>query len=185
MSLLTLPFGVLVGFSLGLTGGGGSIFTVPLLVYGLSTLPREAIVISLAAVGATAFMGFVQRLRTKEVELGTGLLFAAAGMLGAPVGSLLGGHIPDTLLLGLFALLMLLVASRMWVQTLRNPEEASAGRALPASESERRGPACKRDPHGKLSMTSRCALALTLAGLFQPDGYPPGSGYFASYNYSD
>jgi len=80
-------FGVIVGFALGLTGGGGSIFAVPMLVYGLAVAPREAIGVSLAAVGATALVGALRRLRAGEVELGTGLLFAVAGMLGAPLGA--------------------------------------------------------------------------------------------------
>ncbi len=79
---LSLLFGSIVGLSLGLTGGGGSIFAVPLLVYGLGLGPREAIGVSLAAVGATALVGFLQRLRAGEVEVGTGLLFSVAGMIG-------------------------------------------------------------------------------------------------------
>ena len=89
MWLLPILFGAAVGFSLGLTGGGGSIFAVPLLVYGLSVPPREAVGISLATVGATALIGCVQRLRAREVEVGVGLLFAVAGMVGAPAGSAL------------------------------------------------------------------------------------------------
>ena len=57
MIWLSLIFGSVVGLSLGLTGGGGAIFAVPLLVYGLSVGPREAVGISLAAVGATSAVG--------------------------------------------------------------------------------------------------------------------------------
>jgi uncharacterized protein len=53
MLLLTLSFGALVGFSLGLTGGGGAIFAVPLLVYGLGVPAREAVGVSLLTVGST------------------------------------------------------------------------------------------------------------------------------------
>jgi len=87
MFLLSLVFGSIVGFSLGLTGGGGSIFAVPFLVYGLSVAPREAVGVSLAAVGITALVGTLDRLRARQVEVRTGLIFAFAGMLGAPVGS--------------------------------------------------------------------------------------------------
>ncbi len=59
MPILSLVFGAVVGLSLGLTGGGGAIFAVPLLVYGLSVEPRRAVGISLAAVGATSLAGFL------------------------------------------------------------------------------------------------------------------------------
>jgi uncharacterized membrane protein YfcA len=111
---LSLIFGTLIGFALGLTGGGGSIFAVPMLVYGLAVPPREAIGISLAAVGLTALIGGLGRLWAGEVNLAVGLLFALAGMLGAPVGTAVNGYLPEWLLLGLFAGLMVVVAGRMW-----------------------------------------------------------------------
>ncbi|MEO6808514.1 MAG: sulfite exporter TauE/SafE family protein [Isosphaeraceae bacterium] len=162
---LGLVFGALVGFSLGLTGGGGSIFAVPLLVYGLAVRPREAIGISLAAVGATAMVGGLRRLARGEVEVRTGLIFAVAGMLGAPVGSWLGGLLAEGVLLTLFAVLMAAVALRMWVQANRQPEETLAVRAGVATLADEPGPACRRDPGGRLRLTSRCFAVLALAGL--------------------
>jgi uncharacterized membrane protein YfcA len=116
MSALSILFGMLVGLSLGLTGGGGAIFAVPLLVYGLGTPTKEAVAISLAAVGVTAFVGFLHRWKLREVELRTGLLFAFAGMLGAPVGTWLAGLLPDQVLLLSFGGLMVIVAVRLWRQ---------------------------------------------------------------------
>lgn len=166
MLALNLLFGAIVGLSLGLTGGGGSIFAVPLLVYGLGARPREAVGVSLAAVGATALAGAVQRLRAGQVEVRTGLLFAAAGMVATPAGTLLAGLIPEAALLVLFSALMVIVAVRMWLRASRRPEEASVVRAAdaPLGEGES-GAACRRDPSGKLAMTSRCAVVLALAGL--------------------
>ncbi len=66
--VLTAVLGAFVGFSLGLTGGGGAIFAVPILVYGLGVPTREAVGISLLTVGSTAFVGFVQRARRGMVE---------------------------------------------------------------------------------------------------------------------
>ncbi len=163
---LGLTFGVVVGFSLGLTGGGGSIFAVPLLVYGLAVRPREAIGVSLAAVAATALAGGLRRLARGEVEIRTGLVFAVAGMAGAPVGSWIGGWVPEGVLLVLFAVLMVLVAVRMWRRASRRPDEARAIRAsldpIPAGE---RGPSCQRDPDGVLRLTSRCFAILVATGL--------------------
>lgn len=161
MELLSLLFGVIVGFSLGLTGGGGSIFAVPLLVYGLAIAPREAVVTSLAAVGATSFVGFLDRLRTGQVEVRTGLLFAVAGMIGAPFGSWLSGLIPETLLLILFAGLMLIVATRMWITATRKRDLGCA--TTDAADGD--GPSCRRDMSGRLIMTSRCAVLLSIVGV--------------------
>jgi hypothetical protein len=141
--LLTLSFGGIIGFSLGLTGGGGAIFAVPLLVYGLGVAPREAVGISLAAVGVTSFVGFLGRWRAQKVEIRTGLVFAVAGMLGAPVGAWLSGLIPETVLLALFAMLMLIVALRMWSKA---SEPAIAGLPIACSTeaADVDGPACRR-----------------------------------------
>ncbi len=174
---LSVLFGGIVGFSLGLTGGGGAIFAVPLLVYGLAVAPREAVGISLASVGVTSFVGFLGRWRTRQVELRTGLVFAVAGMLGAPVGSWLTGLIPEAVLLTLFAILMLIVALRMWSKAAAT---ASGGlpNACSTEAADVDGPACRRDINGNLLLTSRCAWLLmgvgvatgVLSGLFGVGG---------------
>ena len=158
---LSILFGVIVGFALGLTGGGGSLLAVPLLVYGLAIAPREAFGISLAAVGATALVGVVPRLRSGQIEVGTGMLFAVAGMLGAPLGTWVAGMIAETVLLTLFSVLMLVLAWRMWNEsTARNAETAQA-----AGETDGSDPTCQRTAEGKLQMTSRCAMLLAVVGL--------------------
>ncbi len=164
MSWLSVIFGALVGFSLGLTGGGGAIFAVPLLVYGLGVAAREAVGISLAAVGVTSFVGFLGRWRARKVELRTGLVFAVAGMLGAPVGSWLSGLIPETVLLTLFAMLMLVVALRMWSKA---SEPAMTGLPITCSTeaADVDGPTCRRDTNGNLLLTSQCAWLLAAVGI--------------------
>ena len=159
MTLLSLALGSIVGLSLGLTGGGGAIFAVPLLVYGLGVEPRDAVGISLAAVAVTAAVGFWKRWRGGLVEVPTGLLFAVAGMAGAPVGSWLSGLIPQQVLLLLFAVLMLLVAYRMWQRAGAPPT------LLPEDASDATGPACRRDATGRLRLTSPCAMVLAAVGL--------------------
>lgn len=159
MPFLSLTFGALVGFSLGLTGGGGAILAVPLLVYGLSIEPRQAVGISLASVGVTSAVGFLGRWKTGQVEVATGLMFAVAGMLGAPIGTWLSGQISEPLLLSLFALLMLVVAVRMWVKAGPSSSEA----ALTTDDAA--GPACRRDETGYLHLTSPCAMLLGVVGV--------------------
>ena len=160
---LAILFGCLVGFALGLTGGGGGVFAVPLLVYGLAVAPREAVGISLAAVGGTALFGAVPRMVRGEVELRTGLLFAVAGMLGAPLGSYLSTLVSEQVLLVMFAVLMLVVAYRMWSKA-RNPKLVNDG-CDSEHEPGRDRSACQRDQHGTLRLTSRCARLLVLVGL--------------------
>jgi uncharacterized membrane protein YfcA len=163
MWALSIFFGAIVGFSLGLTGGGGAIFAVPLLVYGLSMSPREAVGTSLASVGAMSLAGFLGWWRAGQVEVRTGLLFAAAGMLGAPFGTWLSRRTPPGVLLGLFAVLMLVVAQRMWSKSraktidppiLFSPDSVTVD-----------APTCQRDEQGRLRLTSPCARLLLLLGV--------------------
>ena len=111
---LALICGALVGFALGLTGAGGGIFAVPLLVYGMALAPREAVGVSLSAVGGTALLGVVPRLKRGEVAVRQGLVFAATGIVGAPIGQWISAWLPDRALLRIFAGFMLIVAWHMW-----------------------------------------------------------------------
>lgn len=79
--MLALSFGALVGVTLGLTGGDGSIFAVPLLIYGLGLTPHAATTVSLAAVALTAFVGAVDGLRTGLLEIRPVLIFASTGVI--------------------------------------------------------------------------------------------------------
>jgi len=159
MPLLSLTFGAVVGLSLGLTGGGGAIFAVPMLVYGLSIDPRQAVGISLAAVGTMSLVGFFGRWKARQVEVPTGLIFAVAGMIGAPIGSWLTARIPEALLLTWFALLMLVVAARMWRQA-----DTTSVRSKGTSDNDE-GATCRRDFEGVLRLTSPCALLLGIVGV--------------------
>jgi uncharacterized protein len=136
---------------------------VPLLVYGLAVAPRDAVGISLASVGGVALFGAIPRLVRGEVELRTGMLFAIAGMLGAPAGSYLSTLVPESVLLIMFALLMLVVAQRMWAKAC-NPLLPS-GVCSTENEAGVDRSACQRDVDGKLRLTSRCALLLAFIGL--------------------
>lgn len=110
---LVLLLAVAVGLSLGLLGGGGSILTVPLLVYVAGMDPKEAIATSLVVVGVTSAVGVVAHARGGRVQWRTGLIFGAAGMVGAYIGGRLGGNLPGNLLLALFALMMLATSTAM------------------------------------------------------------------------
>jgi hypothetical protein len=152
--------GAIVGLSLGLTGGGGAIFAVPLLVYWIGVEPRTAVGISLVTVAVTAAVGAVDRWRHGQIEFRTGLLFAVAGMLTTPLGIWLGDRIPPPALMAAFAGLMTLIAVRMWRKA------ADTGERMPAAcFASGVGPTCSRDGQGRLRMTTRCFVLLALVGL--------------------
>lgn len=102
-----------IGLSLGLIGGGGSIITVPVLVYAIGVNPHQSIGMSLAVVGATSAVGSWLHHRRGAVAWKTGAIFAGAGSLGALCGSRLTYLLSDAGLMLVFAALMLLVASMM------------------------------------------------------------------------
>lgn len=113
MIALTVALAVLVGVSLGLLGGGGSILTVPLLAYVAGMDAKQAIATSLLVVGATSAVGAVSHARAGRVQWRTGLIFGAAGMAGAYGGGLLGHFIPGSVLLLGFAAMMIATAIAM------------------------------------------------------------------------
>ena len=111
--VLVLALSLLIGASLGLLGGGGSILTVPILVYVAGLPAKEAIAASLFVVGVTSLAGVVSHARGGRVQWRTGLLFGLAAMAGAFTGGLLGGHVPGDWLLIAFALMMVATSLAM------------------------------------------------------------------------
>jgi uncharacterized membrane protein YfcA len=111
---LGLVSGALVGFSLGLVGGGCSILAVPLMVYVVGVADAHvAIGTNAIAVSANAAVNLANHARGGHVHWSCALVFAAAGIAGALGGSMLGKMVDGQNLLVLFALLMLVVATLM------------------------------------------------------------------------
>ena len=113
MPLLAIPLGVIIGLSLGALGGGGSILTVPALVYVLGQDPRDATTSSLIIVGITSLIALVPHSRAGRVRFGQGLLFGALGTAGSFAGTALSRSVAPTTLLLAFAALMLVVSALM------------------------------------------------------------------------
>ncbi len=103
----------LIGLSLGLIGGGGSIITVPVLVYVIGVEAHDAIGMSLAVVGGTSFVGSLLHYRKGTLDLKTGMTFGFSGIIGALIGSPLTHFLSPTQLMLTFALLMLIIATLM------------------------------------------------------------------------
>lgn len=131
--IIALALAALVGVSLGLLGGGGSILTVPILTYVLGMDPREAIAASLFIVGVTSLVGMISHARSGRVRWRTGLIFGLAGMAGAFAGGLLGGYIPGAVLMVLFAVMMIVTATAM-IRGRRKTKAAQPSGEQPGSE---------------------------------------------------
>lgn len=116
--ILALLSGGLVGFTLGLIGGGGSILATPLMLYVLGLKPHEAIGTSALAVSVNAFANFVNHVKRGDVRWHSAILFALFGIVGAAIGSSIGKSIDGKQLLFLFAILMMVVGVLM----LRNKQ---------------------------------------------------------------
>ncbi|MEU5217677.1 sulfite exporter TauE/SafE family protein [Streptomyces sp. NPDC020807] len=127
MTALIVAVSLLIGVSLGILGGGGSILTVPILVYLAGQDTKEAIATSLFVVGVTSLAALVPHARARRVRWRTGLLFGAFSMVGAYGGGRLAEYVPGTVLLVAFALMMLATAAAM----LRKPREGARKKAGP------------------------------------------------------
>ena len=109
-----LASGGLVGFSLGLVGGGGSILAVPLLVYVVGVpSPHIAIGTSAVAVAASAALNLAGHARAHTVKWPCALVFAASGIAGAALGAQLGKLVDGARLLALFGVLMVVIGALM------------------------------------------------------------------------
>lgn len=112
--LLSVLSGSVVGFSLGLIGGGGSILAVPLLLYVVGVPSAHvAIGTSALAVAVNAFANLISHSRAGNVKWPCAAVFAASGVLGALAGSSLGKAVDGNKLMLLFAAIMVVVGISM------------------------------------------------------------------------
>ncbi|RPF26718.1 sulfite exporter TauE/SafE family protein [Georgenia muralis] len=179
MLALTIPLGLLVGITLGALGGGGSILTVPALVYLLGQDVRSATTGSLIIVGITTAIGMLPHLRAGRVRLGQGLVFGLLGVAGAYPASLLSVRVDPQVLLVAFAGLLLVVAGLM---TQRRRSAARSARSARAG-----GPVVEARTSPILSLRPlRCdcgravVLVLTAAAVGLLTGFFGVGGGFAA-----
>lgn len=111
--ILAVPGAIAIGLSLGLLGSGGSILTVPVLVYLVGQDEKIAIAGSLFIVGSIALAGGLQFVRAGFVQWRSVLLFGLPGMLGTYLGAMLSAYMSGVMQLALFAIVMLVAAGFM------------------------------------------------------------------------
>jgi len=151
---LAIVSGMLVGFTLGLIGGGGSIMATPLLLYVVGLQPHVAIGTGALAVSVNSFANFAGHARAGNVRWRSAILFAVVGAVGAALGSLLGKTFNGQRLLFLFAILMVVVGVLM----LRR---GRASRSEPVAGQER------GDEHSRPLLVMAAALGVgLLSGFF-------------------
>lgn len=117
--LVSLVLGVLVGTVLGLTGAGGGILAVPALVVGLGWSMQQAAPVALVAVAGGASIGAIEGFRRKLVRYRAAALMALTGIPVTALGVRAAHAVPQRVLLGLFAAVMLLVGVRLLAQAFR------------------------------------------------------------------
>ena len=165
--LAAAPLAFLVGVSLGLLGGGGSILTVPILVYVLGLDPKSAIATSLLVVGLTSLVGAFRHGGHGNLDLRVGLSFGMAGIVGASAGSRVAAldAVPGGVLLAAFALLMVVVAALM-LRPPRASRNRTGGTGDPAADP----PAASRRPVSAPAVAGYGLLTGLLTGLLGVGG---------------
>jgi uncharacterized membrane protein YfcA len=158
--------GVLVGTVLGLTGAGGSVFAVPLLMFGLGWTLTQAVPVALIAVCGAAAFGTLAAWNVSVVRYRAAMVMAALGCCTAPIGLRLANLLPETGLAAAFAVVLVVVALRMIAQARGNPAETRVVRASVAGDGRPApGPMCHANPNtGRLIWTRKCALAISGIG---------------------
>ncbi len=124
MSAFGAGLALLVGFVLGLLGGGGSVLTVPILIYALHVPVKQAIATSLCVVGLVAFIGFLSHLRQKTVNVRVALAFGPAAVVAAFAGAKIAKHVSPAAQLVMFAFVGLAGSVLMLRGTFRKTRAA-------------------------------------------------------------
>jgi len=152
-AMLAVALGAVIGLVLALTGAGGGVLAIPLLVFGLHLPLQQAAPVGLVAVGLASALGAALGLREGIVRYRAAALIGAAGMLMAPVGVVMAQRLPNRPLLAAFAMVLIYTAWRM----LRRPVRAEPSPlAVPCRVSA---------TDQRLTWTRPCARALAGTGL--------------------
>jgi hypothetical protein len=171
---MSIVIGLIVGLVLGLTGAGGSIFAVPLLMAGLGWPITQAATVSLLAVAISAAVGTGMAWKHSYVRYRAATLMAFVGILVAPLGIRIADGLPPAVLMMIFAAVLAVVAVRMYRMATVSGEDASVVRAMVAGEGKSSaGKIGAVDPvSGRLIWSS--PVALTIASIGALTGFLSG-----------
>jgi uncharacterized membrane protein YfcA len=155
--------GLIIGAVLGLTGAGGSVFAVPMLMLMLTLEPQQAIGISLGAVSLCSAYGVMISLKSRQIMWVPAMLFAIVGSLFTPAGTYINQLIPTPILLGSFALLVVMVATRMWRQANQQPSDTAVVRASTPEVSTDNTVLCRVNDFQPFKVGPRCIIGMSIA----------------------
>lgn len=162
---MLLVIGIIIGLVLGLTGSGGSVFAVPLLVLLAGVSMDQAIGLSLATVAASAIVGTL-KVRTKQpVMWMPAMILSLSGLFTAPIGQWAASQLPSIVLTLCFVMLAISIAITMWQKANKHPDYASITRASDLSMAQSDGALCRLSPSGQFQLKPRCVGGLVAGGL--------------------
>lgn len=163
--MIALLVGCVVGLVLGLTGAGGSLIAVPLLMLLLAVPVAEASGLALAAVAVSAWVGAIPRIAKGRLAWGPGLVIALSASLVTPVGRWLAQVINEQWLVVGFSLLVVWVAVQMWRQAQTHPDDTYNLRASALIDHEDTRVICRNNPDRPWVLGGRCVVMAALGGL--------------------
>ncbi len=163
---MILLIGVVVGLILGLTGAGGSILAVPLLMLGMGWTLTQAAPVALIAVATAAITGTWIAWQRSYVRYRAATVMGVLGLIAAPSGLAAARVLPLNALTLAFAFVLAIVALRMLRQAVQAPDETTVVRAVVVGDDQpSKGPICKLNPDsGRLIWTRPCALVMAASG---------------------
>ncbi len=167
MALVAIAAGLLIGLSLGALGGGGSILTVPALVYLLGQGPHRATTASLLVVSAAAVAGVITHARAGRVRWGAGAAFGLLGIGGSYAGSRASAAVPPHVLLAGFSLLMLAAAGAMIVRRRGRRQPATAAHTVQTATVAAPAPTALLTPAAAPAAAAAPAFPSAPAGTLQ------------------
>lgn len=179
--MIEIVVGLIIGLVLGLTGAGGSVFAVPLLVLTTSVAVSDAMGLALGTVAVTTLYATVAKaLNQHRVQTHLGqqanhsgkilwapaLILSVAGALTAPIGKWLSTLFTDqTLMIG-FAAVAVIISIRMWFQATHSPIDSTIVRAdMSPVNGQPTNMVCRLSPTGQFQLKFRCVSGLMLGGL--------------------
>ncbi len=164
MLLVALGLGLLIGLVMGALGGGGSVLTVPALVFALGLSAQEATTGSLVIVGITAVVASVGHARSGNTRWRTGLLLGAAGVPASVLGTRLNRLVDENVLLLSFAAIMLVAAAGMLLRSHSHAPDPADDEDTGSRTSGSTATAARPAPAPTIT-ASKTALRLVAAGL--------------------